>query len=66
MSEDQERQAIMARIMKLIGHRFKPIGGGASLFIYKPGDPHDEAMCAILSRLGTVVFLPDNGRGDAV
>jgi hypothetical protein len=64
MTEDEQKEAVMARVMKLIGHRFKPIEGGASVFIYRPGNAHDESMCAILSRLGTVVFLPDNERGD--
>jgi hypothetical protein len=66
MTEDEDKQVVLARVMKLIGHRFKQTDGEASVFIYRPGNPHDEAMCGILSRLGTVVFLPDNGRGDAL
>ena len=64
MTEDQEREAIVARIMKLIWHKIINSRYGGSVFIYKDGDPTEEAMCEILSRVGSIVCLPDNGRGN--
>jgi len=64
MTEEEDKQVVLARVMKLIGHRFVRSPYGGSVFIYRPGNPHDEAMCSILARTGTVVCLPDNGRGD--
>ena len=62
MTEDEEKEIVLDRVMKLIGHRFIPLPYGGSVFIYRPGNPHDEAICEILARQGTIVCLPENGR----
>jgi hypothetical protein len=35
------------------------------VYIYQPDDPKDAIICDLLANLGTIVCLPDNGRGDA-
>ena len=62
MTEDEEKKIGLARVMKVIGHRFITSRYGGAVFIYKDGDPNEEAMCEILARTGNIVCLPDNGR----
>jgi hypothetical protein len=36
------------------------------VYIYDADDPKEEIIFGLLAKLGTIVCIPDNGRGDAV
>jgi len=44
--------------------QFRDAVAPAGVFIYDADDPRDDIICSILAKTGTIVCIPDNGRGD--